>query len=122
MTRNRAFWWPIPSDEAKRCLYKGGFNFKRDKVMSHDIEPHLDNLPSTGVMRRFIQNGLCLACNISMRDHRVVFPDELSNEWVVCWTETGTSHDDDNYEKHFCVRSEDHPNRITRDEFEDLYT
>lgn len=72
-------------------------------------------------LHHFVQNGLCLVCNVDVREHIVVFPQELDSTFAVCWTEAGPQDANGICDKHFCVRSEDHPNRITRDEFEDLY-
>lgn len=87
--------------------------------MSYPIEEHLENIPEE-VKRHFIQNGLCVSCNVPIVDHRVVFPDELDATWALCWTETGQGAHGRWY-KHFCVQAEDHPQRMSRDEFEDLY-
>ncbi len=73
---------------------------------------------SKEVLRYFMQNGHCTACNVDVREHIVLYPQELDSTFVVCWTEMSECRQT---WKHFCVRSEDHPNRISRDEFVDLY-
>lgn len=70
-------------------------------------------------LRHFMQNGLCTTCNVDVREHIVLYPQELDSTFAVCWTELSGRRET---WKHFCVRVEDHPNRITRDEFEELYT
>jgi len=79
------------------------------------LESELKNMPD-GIKAHFVQNGLCLGCNISASKHFVVLPEQMSDEWTACWTETCGPD-----KKHFCVKTADHPNRETREEFEDLY-
>jgi len=90
----------------------------------------LKHMPES-IVRHFVQNGRCRECNMEVRVHRA-FPDSLAvpldklavgedeEEWIVCWTETSVEEAVE--KKHFCVRAEDHPNRISRDEFEELYS
>jgi hypothetical protein len=79
------------------------------------LDSELRNMPD-GIKGHFVQNGLCLGCNIETSEHHIVLPDDMSDEWTACWTETCGQDT-----KHFCVKTADHPDLITRDEFEELY-
>ena len=85
-----------------------------------DTESELKYMPED-IVRHFVQNGLCISCNIEAIEHQIVTPEEMSSEWTVCWTETGANAYGP-WAKHFCVKAEDHPYRISRNEFEELYS
>ena len=101
---------------------------KRQMIADNDFDrvSELKHMPDD-IVRHFVQNGLCLGCNREAREHRAVSDefavplDEVTTpegeEWIVCWTETMVEGE----KNHFCIRAVDHPGRVTRDEFEELY-
>ncbi len=91
------------------------FDFDDDDFDSW-ADSELQHMPDE-VRQHFIQNGLCVSCNVAASEHRVIPPEEMSSEWTICWTESTGPFDD----KYFCINTADHPGRITRDEFEELY-
>ena len=89
-------------------------------MKTFDTESELKNMPED-IVRHFVQNGLCISCNIEVSEHRVLGPRETSSEWIICWTENGSCQQGP-WAKHFCVKAEDHPNHQSREEFEELYS
>jgi hypothetical protein len=86
-----------------------------------DTESELRNMPEY-IVRHFVQNGLCISCNTEASEHRVIASDEMNSEWTICWTETGNCSRNGPWAKHFCVKAKEHPNRQSREEFEELYS
>ncbi len=85
------------------------------------LESALQDMPDD-MVRHFVQNGLCVSCNLDVKKHRMIPTEEMSPEWVICWTEwIATEEDPEETAKHYCVKTEDHPRHISRNEFEDLY-
>lgn len=89
-------------------------------MKNFDTESELRNMPAD-IVRHFVQNGLCVSCNINVNEHRVLGSKETNSEWIICWTENGICPQGP-WAKHFCVRAEDHPHRISLNEFEELYS
>lgn len=88
-----------------------------------NLESELSSLPDD-ILRHFVQNGLCKSCNNKATDHTVL--DEVTEGWTSCWSESGYTPKEarasPHMQRYFCVRTSDHPERITRNEFEELYS
>ncbi len=85
-----------------------------------EAEDYVNHIPPS-VKRHFVQNGLCLSCNIPVTEHRIIYDQDLDSRWTICWTEKWGGRGGGIWGKHFCVLAADHPDLMSRGKFEDLY-